>query len=111
MIIAAGAINIQNNRRIYRSTHELSQSKIENYIAEFLAEALEEEGIIEKSTYKYAYISEGDYYFFMQTSKYAVTPKILALLRHLSTNCDQQDPLIYYSRQRLNRTRLNRTFA
>lgn len=86
MIISVGAVNTESNARIYRPTKPLAASKMSQYLSEFLRSAIGQEGMIEKETYNYIYITDGGFKFFIQASKDISYTESLSSLRYIAEN-------------------------
>jgi hypothetical protein len=86
MIISIFVIDTNSNAKVFRSSNNLSCSKINYYITEFLNESPDQEGIIEKETYSYVYTSNASYKLVMQTTKDSSYKESISLLKYIDEN-------------------------
>lgn len=84
-----GAINTLSNQKVFRSTKELPSSQIAYYLTEFLSAAIEQEGVLERASYKYVYLTKGDFKYFVQVTKDALCGESASLLKSVANNSEE----------------------
>lgn len=83
MFVSMFAVDLNSQERVFRSTFELSHSKMNFYIGEFMREDLLTEGVIEKGTYNYVYTSNGSMYYVAQTDKFTFVVDAFKVVNYL----------------------------
>ncbi|KAI5168722.1 coatomer subunit delta [Pancytospora epiphaga] len=89
MIISIGAIDMESDKKVFRAAKELSPSRINYYISEFISSALGSDGVLSRDSYDYIYITCGAYKYFIQTTKDAMRKETMSLLRYVEQSSEK----------------------
>lgn len=88
MIISVFATHLETNQNVFRSSDNLSSSKINYYITEFLGSDLSDQGIIHKDTYNYIYMTNSNFRIVIQASKDSLYSDCHSLLKQIDQNSE-----------------------
>lgn len=86
MILSFFVCEPHSKNRIFRSSQPFSSSQINYYITEFLSLDTSSEGVVEKETYNYVYITRDILKFVVQVTKDHFTKAAFTLLRYIEKN-------------------------
>jgi len=86
MIISIFVLDLHRNTKLYRSSAPMSSSKMNYYLTEFASLVSDAEGLLEKETYNYVYVSNNVQRIGMQTTKDHSVKQAHALLKHIEQN-------------------------
>lgn len=86
MIISIFVLDLHRNTKLYRSSAPMSSSKMNYYLTEFTSFTPEGDGLVERDTYNYVYISNNVQRIAMQTTKEHSVKQAQQLLKHIEQN-------------------------
>lgn len=86
MIISVFVWDTHSNRKVFRSSYPMPSSKMNYFIAEFISLEASTDGVIEKESYNYVYISNNVQKFAMQISKDHSIRSAASVLRFIEQN-------------------------
>lgn len=86
MIISIFVLDLHVGTRLYRSSAPMSSSKMNYYLTEFSSLAADSEGLLEKETYSYVYISNNAQKIGMQITKDHSPKQAHTLLKYIEQN-------------------------
>lgn len=86
MIIGAFVVDLHSDRKLYRSSLPMSSSKMNYYLTEFNSLVSDSDGIIERETYNYSYISNNLQRIGIQVTKDYSIRQANTLLKYIEQN-------------------------